>query len=211
MKVILLANWGMGLEILKALHVLPDVNIFRVITRFNPNSADKWENAVYEFCCDYGYRTVIQEKISFEELRHLITDSETDLMIAHAFMRILPKEILILPKYGVINIHPSLLPKYRGPSPTFWVLRNREKITGLTCHYMDEGIDTGDIIYQTEIPVKPDDTVASIIDRQKTVVRGLIIESLSRITSDEFRPTPQVSELASYAPKPEKQIADESR
>ncbi|MCP4351316.1 MAG: hypothetical protein GY795_38110 [Desulfobacterales bacterium] len=204
MKVVLLANWGLGLEILKILHSLSDIDICMVVTRFNQNSADKWENAVYEFSCKQGYRTINQENISFDMLKDWIVQSETDILITHAFMRILPNNVLILPKHGTINIHPSLLPKYRGPSPTFWVLRNREKSTGLTCHYMDEGIDTGDIIYQTDIPVKPDDTVGSVIERQKTVIKELITESLSRITDSRFQPIPQISEHATYAPRPEK-------
>jgi methionyl-tRNA formyltransferase len=117
-------------------------------------------------------------------------------------MRILPKSIISLPKYGTVNIHPSLLPKYRGPSPTHWVLKNKEDRTGLTCHYMDEWLDTGGIIYQLEISVKSKDTFASILERQKMIIEELLLESITRILDHSFRPTPQASELASYAPRP---------
>ncbi len=201
MKVILLVNWGVGLEILKALHCLSDIEIALIVTRYIEKSRDKWDNAVYDFSCKQGYKTIQQEKISFCELKEEIEQSEIDLLISHAFMRIFPKEVFSVPKYGSINIHASLLPKYRGPSPTYWVLKNREKVTGLTCHYIDEGTDTGDIIFQVKVPVKSDDTVNSIIERQKTAVKELMIESLSRIKEPSFHPIPQISALATYAPK----------
>ncbi|KPA10982.1 methionyl-tRNA formyltransferase, partial [Candidatus Magnetomorum sp. HK-1] len=84
---------------------------------------------------------------------------KVELIISHAFMKILPKTIFAVPKYGCINIHPSLLPNYRGASPTKMILCNKEKETGLTSHYIDEGIDTGNIIYQVKIPVYLNDTV----------------------------------------------------
>lgn len=202
MKVILLANWGLGLEILKVLHRLPNIGIELVVTRFIEDSADRWENVVHDFSLEQGCRTKRQETLSFSELKDEIERSETDLMITHAYMKILKRKVFSAPKYGSVNIHPSLLPKYRGPSPTCWVLKNKEHETGLTCHYIDEGVDTGDIVHRVRIPVKPDDTVSSIIERQKTVVEELMIESLARIMDDGFHPLPQDSRAGVYAPRP---------
>ena len=134
--------------------------------------------------------------------------SEIDLLISHAFMRILPRKVFAAPKYGSINIHPSLLPKYRGPSPTYWVLHNKENVTGLTCHFIDKYIDTGDIIHQIEIPVKSGDTIASIIERQKPLVVELLFKSFSKIRDQNFRPITQQNRLASYAPRPKLQRID---
>ena len=119
-------------------------------------------------------------------------------------MKILPKEIFSAPKYGSINIHPSLLPKHRGPSPIYWVLKNREKTTGLTCHYIDEGIDSGEIISQRKIAVESHDTVSSIIEKQKLIIEELVEESIKRLQGRTFKPMVQKEELASYAPKPVK-------
>jgi methionyl-tRNA formyltransferase len=82
------------------------------------------------------------------------------------------------------------------------VLKNREKTTGLTCHYMDEGVDTGAIIHQVAVPVEPRDTIGDVIDRQKQVLAGLIIESLSRLQDVHFRAVVQDSSAATFAPKP---------
>jgi len=201
MKVILLANWGMGLEILKVLHSLPDVVISMVVTKYRKDSKDKWENAVYNSSIENDYPTINQEEITFTEIIKEILNSNIDLLISHAYMKKLPKDVFSKPSYGSINIHPSLLPKYRGPSPAHWVLQNRDSITGLTSHYIDENLDTGDIIYQVKIPVGTEDTVDSIIERQKTVIKELVIESFKLIRDPNFIPISQISSHASYAPK----------
>ena len=186
---------------LKSLHCMPEVEIALVVTQYQKESSDAWFNAVYVFAVDQGYKTIVQESISLDELKELILKLDIDLLISHAFMRILPRGLFSAPKYGSINIHPSLLPKFRGPSPNQWVIRNREKVTGLTCHYIDEGIDTGDIIYQLDVPVKSGDDIEAIIERQKMIVDQIISESLSRVTDPQFKPIPQMSELATYAPR----------
>lgn len=201
MKIALLANWGLGLEILRVLHELPDIRIHLVATRRKETSEEIWSNAVYEFSSAAGYRTIHQDSFSFLELKREILQAEVDLLILHAYMKILPEEVFSAPRLGSVNIHPSLLPKYRGPSPTQWVIRNGDDVTGLTSHFVDEGFDTGDIICQMQIPVKPGDTVESIIERQKTIIRDLIVESLARIADTDFHPVPQIQELASYAPR----------
>ena len=204
LKVVLLANWGLGLELLKILHLRGDLDVKLVITQYKKNISDIWYNSVYTFACEKGYKIVKQELLSYDVLRGYIVETNIGLMITHAFMKIIPKEVFSAPKYGSINIHPSLLPKYRGPSPTYWVLKNREKATGLTCHYIDSGIDTGDIISQRKIVVEPHDTVSSIIEKQKLIIEELVEESIKRLQDRTFKPMVQKEELASYAPKPEK-------
>jgi len=204
LKVVLLANWGLGLELLKILHLRDDIDIKLVITQYKKNVLDVWYNSVYDYSYENGYKIVKQESLLFDELQKYIAELKVDLLVTHAFMKILPKEIFSAPKYGSINIHPSLLPKHRGPSPTYWVLKNREKATGLTCHYIDSGIDTGDIISQRKIIVEPHDTVSSIIEKQKLIIEELVEESIKRLQGRTFKPMVQKEELASYAPKPVK-------
>jgi methionyl-tRNA formyltransferase len=201
MKVVLLANWGLGLSILKTIHQMRDIEIAFVVTRYVENSNDKWVNVVHEFALAHEYETFNQNNVSFEWLRTKIKDSNIDLLITHAYMKKLPEDVFTAPKYGSINIHPSLLPKYRGPSPTVWVIKKGEEKTGLSCHYIDRGIDTGDLIYQIEIPVEKDDTVETIIEKQKLVVDKIIIESLARIANSGFKPIPQDHKKATYFPK----------
>jgi len=205
MNIILIANWGLGLEILKVLHQMPDIHIAKVITKYDPASSEPWRNAVHHFSKQCGYETAHQDEISFADLKDEIMQHDIDLLIVHAFMKKIPRLVFTAPRYGSINIHPSMLPRYRGPSPSYWVIRNREKSTGLTCHYLDDGLDTGNIINQVEIPVIPGDTVDAIINRQKKVVRDLMTESLQRICDRNFQPAMQDEALATYAPRPEKQ------
>jgi methionyl-tRNA formyltransferase len=202
LKVVLLANWGLGLELLKILHLREDLDVKLVITQYKKNVSDIWYNSVYTFACEKGYKIVKQESLSYDVLREYIAETKIDLMITHAFMKIIPKEVFSAPKYGSINIHPSLLPKYRGPSPAYWVLKNKEKDTGLTCHFIDEGVDTGDIINQSNTIVRPDDTIDSIIEKQKLTLNNLVNDCIKNILDTAFSPKPQNEGLSSYAPRP---------
>ena len=206
MRAIVLANWGLGLEVLKTLHNLPDVEVELVITQFYKDIKDPWFNVVHDFATEHGIRTIEQDSVSFEEMGRLIKESKIDIGVVHAFMRIIPKEVFLLPKFGFINIHPSLLPKYRGPSPTRSVLQDGESETGLTCHYIDEGVDTGDIIYQLSTPVEPEDTVGTIIEKMKGLVGPLLIESLSRSEDPDFRPRTQDNKRAGNTEKLAKRL-----
>ena len=204
MKVLLLLNWGLGYEILKVFHKLPGVFIIMVVTRHNKDKANtcKWENIVYNFSKKHGYKTIDQERISFEDLKQIIDKNKIDLLVSHAYMKIIPKKVFMAPKLGSINIHASLLPKYRGPSPVYWLLKNKDKTTGLTCHFIDEGVDKGDIIFQKAINVEPDDNIDSIIERQKIIVEDLIVESMTRVQDPDFCAIKQSDDLATYAPRP---------
>jgi len=201
MKVILLLNWGIGHEILKVFHNLSDMTIEMVMTRYKSNSIDEWENMVYNYSKEKGYKTLNEKKVSFDMLKSYIDKSDIDLLVSHSFMKIIPKKVFNAPKKGSINIHASLLPKYRGASPTYWVLKNGENKTGLTCHYINATVDAGDIISQKIIEVRPDDSIETIIERQKLIVKDLILESLSNINNPNFRAVKQTNENASYAPR----------
>lgn len=193
MNVLLMANWGMGLEIFKALHKHPDIHKMVVVTKYKPAGGDPWENVLYSDSLRLGYKTIVEDMISFRELLEIIYKDHIDLLVAHAFMKILPEFVFNAPPKGSINIHASLLPEYRGASPSKQVLQNKEMKTGLTCHYIDKGIDTGDIISQVDIEVEPCDTVASLIEKGKRKVGLLINESLSLINDASFVPKKQVS------------------
>ena len=193
MNVLLMANWGMGFEIFKALHHHPDIDKIIVVTKYKPAGNDPWENILYSDSLRLGYKTIVEDMISFRDLLEIIHNDHIDLLVSHAFMKILPEFIFSAPPKGSINIHASLLPKYRGASPSKWVLKNKETKTGLTCHYIDKGIDTGDIISQVDIEVEQGDTVASLIEKGKRKVSLLINVSLSLINDASFVPKKQVS------------------
>jgi len=113
----------------------------------------------------------------FEELKKL----DIDLIVTCAYGQIIPKEVLDLPKYGCINVHASILPKYRGSAPIQWCLFNNDDKTGVTIMYMDEGMDTGDIIKIKEIPILESDNVGTLHDKLSILGRDLLLEVLPTI------------------------------
>ena len=122
-----------------------------------------------------------------------------EVVIVVAFGQILPPEILSLPPYGCINVHASLLPKYRGAAPIHRAVINGEKETGVTTMYMDEGMDTGDMILKESIPIHEEDTVGIVHDRLALVGSRLLVETLRLISLGQAPRIPQNGE-PSYAP-----------
>ena len=197
-----IANWGIGAVLLKSLLMRSDVDIRFVVTTFENGSADRWRNAVADEAFKAGVLLFHEDQLSFEQLEQLLRDEGIDLILAHAGKRILPKDVLSVPKQGSINFHPSLLPRHRGPAPTWWVLRNKEQETGITSHFMDEGIDTGPIIATVVVPVKCTDTVESVIDSLKRVLPKLLHVTLEKLGDPDFMPEQQDENLAAYESHP---------
>jgi len=203
LRVILLANWGLGLEALRILDDLAWVTIKTVITDYDQASHDPWRNCIQEHASQLGYTVLDEKDLSQVQIREEIIFRGADLLVCHAYMKILRRETYTAPNLGGVNIHPSLLPRHRGPSPTYWVLRNKEPETGLTCHFIDDGIDTGEIISQARIVVAQRDTLRSIIEKQKKALWTILPQALERAADPRFAPHPQDSNQASYAPRPD--------
>ena len=122
----------------------------------------------------------------FEKLKNL----DIDLIVTCAYGQIIPKEVLDMPKYGCINVHASILPKYRGSAPIQWCLFNNDDVTGVTIMYMDEGMDTGDIIKIKEIPILDSDNVGTLHDKLSKLGCNLLLEVLPTIfnkTNDRIK------------------------
>lgn len=122
----------------------------------------------------------------FEKLKNL----DIDLIVTCAYGQIIPKEVLDMPKYGCINVHASILPKYRGSAPIQWCLFNNDDVTGVTIMYMDEGMDTGDIIKIKEIPILDSDNVGTLHDKLSKLGCKLLLEVLPTIfnkTNDRIK------------------------
>ena len=112
------------------------------------------------------------QKMRDGEALSILQELQPDLIAVVAFGKILPKEILELPKYGCINVHGSLLPKYRGAGPIQWSVINGEPVTGVTTMYMGEGLDTGDMILKKETPIGENETYGELHDRLKEIGRA---------------------------------------
>ena len=139
------------------------------------------------------------EKLRDKENVDIIRDLSPDMIVVAAYGQILPESILNIPKYGCVNIHASLLPKYRGAAPIEWSIINGESETGVTTMYMEKGLDTGDIIEKTVVAIKADDTGETLHDRLSLAGADLILSTMKKIFDQTATRTPQDSELSSYA------------
>lgn len=144
--------------------------------------------------------TVYQpEQVKSQEFIDVLKEINPDVMVVVAFGQILTKTILDLPKYGCINIHASLLPRYRGAAPIQRVIIDGESITGVTTMKMDEGIDTGDMIMHTEVSISEKETGGSLHDKLALVGGKLIVETLEKLKNGTAVCTKQDSSLSNYA------------
>ncbi len=130
-----------------------------------------------------------------------------ELIVVVAYGKILPQDILSLPKYGCMNIHGSLLPKYRGASPIQWSIVCGETRTGVTSMYMDEGIDTGDMIFTSETDILPEDDAVSLTERLSELGAQLAVKTVNAIENGSAPRTAQSESEASYAPMIAKEAA----
>lgn len=134
-----------------------------------------------------------------EEFYRILKEISPDVMVVVAFGQILPKEILTLPRYGCINIHASLLPKYRGAAPIQWAVINGEEKTGVTTMQMDEGLDTGDILETTEIILDKKETGGSLFDKLAKAGAELIVQTLTDLEQGKIIPVKQENSKSNYA------------
>ena len=127
-----------------------------------------------------------------------ITNSKPDLIIVAAYGQILPKEILEIPKYGCLNVHPSLLPKYRGASPIQAVILNGDKTTGVTIILMDEKMDHGPILSQRGLEIEENETAATLHDKLVDLGASLLMETISKWVRKMIKPQPQDDKKATF-------------
>ncbi len=153
---------------------------------------------VKECAVKHGIPVFQSVKIKAPEAVEELKKFEADIFVVAAFGQILSKEILDMPKFGCVNIHASLLPKYRGAAPINWCIINGEKETGVTIQQMNEGIDTGDILAAKSMAIAPDETAESLFDKLSRLGAELIVETLPKIERGEITPVPQDEALASH-------------
>ena len=122
------------------------------------------------------------KRIREPECVEFLRKYNADLIVVAAFGQILPKEILDMPVYGCVNVHASLLPRYRGAAPIQWAVINGDAVSGVTMMRMDVGLDTGDIIDQAEVPLDADETGGSLFDKLACAGAGLCLQTLKRAT-----------------------------
>jgi methionyl-tRNA formyltransferase len=129
-----------------------------------------------------------------------IEAARPDFLVVIAFGHVLPPAILDIPKFGAINCHASLLPKYRGPAPIHWAIINGEAETGITTMMMNKGLDTGDILMVATEPIGPEDTAGRLHDRLAVIGADLLVATLRGFAESTLEPVEQDADLATYAP-----------
>lgn len=147
----------------------------------------------------------IKVRNNFEFIEE-IKDLNPDIICVVAYGKILPKEILDIPKYGCINVHASLLPEYRGAAPIQWAILNGDKKTGVTTMYMDIGMDTGDIILKEAVEIREDETTGELWDRLSKIGGKLLVQTLKQIEAGTVTRTKQTEDFT-MAPMLEKEMA----
>lgn len=153
---------------------------------------------VKQCALSHGITVLQPARIKAPEAVEELRKYEADIFVVAAFGQILSKEILEMPRYGCINIHASLLPKYRGASPIQYAVLNGDDMTGVTIMQMNEGMDTGDILTMKAIPVEKSDTGGSLFEKLSALGAALLVKTLPKIEAGEIIPVRQQEEDASH-------------
>ena len=141
--------------------------------------------------------------VNSPEFKKAVLKLNPDIILVGSWGEKFTKETYSLPKIATINAHPSLLPKYRGPNPYYWVIKNQEAMSGVTFHLMDEKFDTGAILAQEEVKIYPSDTGKTLKDRTVLTARGTCCELLKALSEDIIIPLQQNEEKATYFSYPD--------
>jgi methionyl-tRNA formyltransferase len=166
MKVALFSNTGMGNDVLYSLINNHFVKVKSVFTnKFDGTYPYYEEKELYKLCDENNIACYTNMQINSDEVFEVLKEQDLDLIIVATFNQILKSNIIRLPRKGIINFHPSLLPQYKGPSPVRWVLLNGEKYTGITIHYLIDEIDAGDVILQQKIEISELDDCGSLLKK----------------------------------------------
>lgn len=209
MKIIFMGTPDFAKESLKAIYEAGH-EILGVVT--NPDKAKGRgmkvsESPVKEYALLKNLKIYQPEKVrKNEEFIEEIKNLKPDVICVVAYGKILPKEILEIPKLGCINVHGSLLPKYRGAAPIQWAVINGEKVTGITTMYMDIGMDTGDMILKKETEIGADETTGELWERLSKIGGELLVETLEKIGNGTAPRIPQGEEF-SNAPMLDKEMS----
>jgi methionyl-tRNA formyltransferase len=154
---------------------------------------------------DLDIETFQPDSVKTDHFLTHIRNLEVDVIAVVAYGQILPPALLDTPRLGAINVHASLLPKYRGPAPIHWAIINREKETGVTTMVMDSGCDTGDILLTSRTAIEADDTAQTLHDRLSEMGATLLVRTLDELATGRLHPRPQDHTKATYAPLLNKQ------
>lgn len=179
----------------------------------SPSRIRRWEEAralrytpVKACALEHGIEVYQPQKVRDSECIERLRTYHPDIIIVEAFGQIIPRAILDMPRYGCVNVHASLLPKYRGAAPIQWAVINGDTVTGVTTMRMDEGLDTGDMILKEEVGIREDETGGSLFDRLAEVGAKLCVRTMEAIEAGTATYTPQDNSQATHTAKIYKEL-----
>ena len=207
MKIVFMGTPDFSLKPLKSL-VKAGHDVSLVLTREDKkrNRGELSPTPVKELAHKLNIPVLTPSKMKDEALIERLKSENADFFVVVAYGKILPKEILDIPRLGCINIHASLLPEYRGAAPIQWSIIDGKKKTGISTMLMDEGLDTGDILKQYELPIADDETGGSLFDKLAILGGEAIVDTIANF--DSINPTPQGNATTEYAKMISKQMGE---
>lgn len=194
MNVLFMGGHELGATTLENL-ILKNINIVGVVITKTNND---WYSGVDKIAEKYNLKLYEEKDINNPEFIDKIKNIDIDLITVVNFEQILKKDIINLPKKGCINTHASLLPKYRGRAPLNWAILNGENEVGVTVHYIEEGIDTGDIILQEKIKVEQSDYISDVLEKVKGIYPKIVYNSVDLVKNDQVNCIKQDLDQGSY-------------
>ena len=206
MKVAFLGTSQFACPALEALALRHDV---RLVVTQPDRPAGRGERLkappVKELAACLGLRLAQPLKVSSDEGVLLLREADPDVIVVAAYGQILRRSVFALPPLGTINIHASLLPRHRGAAPINWAIIRGDRETGVTTFFIEEGLDTGKILWKSSLPIGDDETAGELHDRLALLGADLIVETLERIEKGTVEPIPQDETTATLAPKLERE------
>lgn len=202
MKIVFMGTPDFAVGSLKALSESKKFNIVGVVTqpdRPKGRGNKMLMTPVKEYALSQGYTVYQPQRVKTPEFVQILRDLAPDLIVVTAFGQLLSKEILDLPKYGCINVHASLLPKYRGAAPIQYAIIKGEKESGVTIMQMDIGMDTGDMLAKVAVPIGENTTMGELHDVLCIEGAKLMLDVIDKIADGTSVRTPQNDEEATYA------------
>ena len=202
MRIVFIGQAAFGKDSLETL-VQQGENVVGVIT-IPDLPGRKHPYPVKQLATKLGLPFLQPSKLKDPEAVAWVAELKPDLLVLAFVTDFVPADMIMLATQGGINYHPSLLPKYRGAAPIQWAILNNEPKTGLTVMRMDEGLDTGPILFKREVPILEDETAGQLHDRLSQLAGEVIIEALAHMAQTQVKEVPQDDSLATYASKIER-------
>lgn len=162
---------------------------------------------IKEYALTNNLKCLQPERMKDEEFISKLKLLNADLFVIVAF-KILPRSVFTIPKFGSFNLHGSLLPQYRGAAPIHWAIISGETKTGVTTFFLEDKVDTGNVLLQTELPIENDDNLGTIHDKMSLLGAELVLKTVDKIASGNYELKKQKDELATPAPKITKELGE---